>query len=77
MTTKDRAIVILDGGRRTPRADILVDNSKPGLFSRYSATQPEYGPAGVRAGAHTRQVLREIGYADDEIDEFEKTGLFK
>jgi acetyl-CoA acetyltransferase family protein len=39
MTTKDRTIVILDGGRRTPRADILVDNSRPGLFSRFSATQ--------------------------------------
>ena len=35
----DRSIVILDGGRRTPRADILVDNKKPGLFSRFTATQ--------------------------------------
>ena len=33
------AIVILDGGRRTPRADILVDNREPGLFSRFSTTQ--------------------------------------
>ena len=33
------SIVILDGGRRTPRADILIDNKKPGLFSRFSATQ--------------------------------------
>jgi acetyl-CoA acetyltransferase family protein len=32
-------IVILDGGRRLPRADILVDNKTPGLFSRFSATQ--------------------------------------
>lgn len=36
---KDTSIVILDGGRRTPRADILVDNRSPGLFSRFSATQ--------------------------------------
>jgi acetyl-CoA acetyltransferase family protein len=35
----NESIVILDGGRRTPRADILVDNKKPGLFSRFSATQ--------------------------------------
>jgi len=35
----DRPVVILDGGRRTPRADILVRNSAPGLFSRYSTTQ--------------------------------------
>jgi acetyl-CoA acetyltransferase family protein len=32
-------IVILDGGRRTPRADILENNQKPGLFARFSATQ--------------------------------------
>lgn len=32
-------IVILDGGRRTPRADILIDNKIPGLFSRYTTTQ--------------------------------------
>jgi acetyl-CoA acetyltransferase family protein len=36
---KDETIVILDGARRTPRADILVDNKKPGLFSRFSTTQ--------------------------------------
>jgi acetyl-CoA acetyltransferase family protein len=33
------AIVILDGGRRTPRADILINNRNPGLFSRFSTTQ--------------------------------------
>ena len=33
------SIVILDGGRRTPRADILVDNKSPGLFSRFTTTQ--------------------------------------
>jgi acetyl-CoA acetyltransferase family protein len=36
--TKDRAIVILDGARRTPRADILIDNREPGLFERFSTT---------------------------------------
>jgi len=35
----DRSIVILDGARRTPRADILINNQEPGLFSRFSATQ--------------------------------------
>ncbi len=34
-----RAIMILDGGRRTPRADILINNREPGLFSRFSTTQ--------------------------------------
>jgi acetyl-CoA acetyltransferase family protein len=33
------SIVILDGARRTPRADILIDNKKSGLFSRFSTTQ--------------------------------------
>src|SRR5512135_1917094 len=52
MTTKDRSIVILDGGRRTPRADILVDNNRPGLFSRFSTTQ--LGGMAIRAAlAHT------------------------
>ena len=35
----DTSIVILDGGRRTPRADILVNNQEPGLFSRFTTTQ--------------------------------------
>jgi alpha-methylacyl-CoA racemase len=50
---------------------------QPGHPIRYSATPPSYGPAGVAAGAHTREVLREIGCTDEEIDEFEKTGLFR
>ena len=33
------SIVILDGARRTPRADILENNRAPGLFSRFTATQ--------------------------------------
>ena len=37
--SKDTSIVILDGGRRTPRADILINNQEPGLFSRFSTTQ--------------------------------------
>ncbi len=37
--SKDKTIVILDGGRRLPRADILIRNQEPGLFSRFSTTQ--------------------------------------
>lgn len=36
---KETSIVIVDGARRTPRADILINNQEPGLFSRYTATQ--------------------------------------
>jgi len=43
---------------------------------RYSATQPEYRSVAVPAGTHTREILRELGYTEREIDEFEKTGLF-
>lgn len=35
----DSSIVILEGARRTPRADILINNREPGLFSRYTTTQ--------------------------------------
>ena len=36
---KEKSIVILDGGRRLPRADILHNNKAPGLYSRFSTTQ--------------------------------------
>lgn len=49
---------------------------QPGHPIRYSATPPEYRWAGVGTGTHTREVLRGIGYAEEEIDQFEKTGLF-
>ncbi|HUH03543.1 MAG TPA: thiolase family protein [Kofleriaceae bacterium] len=32
-------IVILEGARRTPRADILIKNREPGLFTRFTTTQ--------------------------------------
>ena len=37
MTTD--AIYILEGGRRLPRADILINNKHPGLLSDYTTTQ--------------------------------------
>jgi crotonobetainyl-CoA:carnitine CoA-transferase CaiB-like acyl-CoA transferase len=50
---------------------------QPGHPIRYSATPPEYREAGVPAGTHTREVLRELSYTEEEIGEFEKTGLFR
>ncbi len=38
-TGNGNSIVILDGARRLPRADILIKNREPGLFSRFSTTQ--------------------------------------
>ena len=32
-------VVIMDGARRTPRADILINNREPGLFARFSTNQ--------------------------------------
>ena len=43
---------------------------------KFSGTPREYGKAGVPAGTHTKEILRELGYADGDIDEFEKGGLF-
>ena len=44
---------------------------------KFSETSPEYRSIGVTAATgHTKEMLRELGYTDDEIGEFEKTGLF-
>ncbi len=54
-------IVILDGGRRTPRVDILIKNREPGLFSRFSATQ--LGGMAIGATlAHTKLDKKLIGH---------------
>ena len=52
----DTSIVILDGARRTPRADILVNNQAPGLFSDLSATQ--LGGMAIRATLEHTEVDR-------------------
>lgn len=43
---------------------------------RFSETTQEYKGIAVPPGFHNRQVLLELGYTDEEIDEFERTGLF-
>ena len=80
-------VLSLGEALRDPQVEargLIVDMDVPGCGKvrqlghpiRYSATPPEYRSGGVLAGAHTREVLRELGYAESEIDEFEKTGLF-
>ena len=58
---RDASIVILDGGRRLPRADILHQNREPGLFSRFSTTQLG-GLAIAAALRHTRLPAGRIGH---------------
>jgi len=55
------AIVILDGARRTPRADILVNNKEPGLYSRFTTTQLG-GKAIAATLAHTKIDPARIGH---------------
>ena len=55
------AIVILDGARRTPRADILVNNKEPGLYSRFTTTQLG-GKAIAATLAHTKIDPAQIGH---------------
>ena len=43
---------------------------------KYSETAPEYNHIGVPAGTHTFEVLKNLGYGDEEISDFEKSGLF-
>jgi acetyl-CoA acetyltransferase family protein len=59
--TRKSSIVILDGARRTPRADILIRNAQPGLFSRFSTTQLG-GLAIAGTLAHTRCEQGLIGH---------------
>jgi acetyl-CoA acetyltransferase family protein len=55
------SIVIVEGARRLPRADILYQNREPGLFARFSATQ--LGGLAIRAAlAHTRVEPALIGH---------------
>ncbi len=57
----DSSIVIVDGGRRLPRADILLGNREPGLFSRFSTTQ--LGGLAIKAAlARSRVPAGRIGH---------------
>ena len=44
---------------------------------KFSETPQEYKSIGIPPDmSHTKEVLIELGYKEEEIDEFEKTGLF-
>lgn len=43
---------------------------------KFSATKPEYRSLGCPAGANTREVLLDIGYTEEQINDYEKDGVF-
>ena len=57
-----------------------VEATRHGEFWRYtpvvgfSATEGKAGPAPLR-GEHTRPVLKELGYTDDQIQEYKQRGI--
>lgn len=44
---------------------------------KFSGTQQTYEKTVADAGSHTKEVFLEIGYSEGQIEEFEKTGLFR
>ncbi len=49
---------------------------QPALPIKFSHYKPEYKKIGVPDGFNTKEVLQELGYSEDQIDEMEKTSLF-
>ncbi len=47
-----------------------------GLPLKFSATPPSYSSAGDAAGAHTKDIMRELGYSSTEIEKLGRGGLF-
>jgi len=52
------SIVILEGARRTPRADILENNKDAGLFARFSTTQ--LGGIAIKATLESTKIDRSL-----------------
>ena len=43
---------------------------------KFSETPPQYDQVGLPVGTHTKEILLELGYSEQEIREFGETGLF-
>jgi crotonobetainyl-CoA:carnitine CoA-transferase CaiB-like acyl-CoA transferase len=64
--------------------EMIVDLTLPGGGTvrqtacpiKFSETSPDYKHAGMPVGTHTGEVMHELGYTEEEIRAFEKTGLF-
>jgi acetyl-CoA acetyltransferase family protein len=55
---QQESIVILDGGKRTPRADMLINNREPGLFSCFTTTQ--LGGMAIKGALDNTEVDQEL-----------------
>jgi crotonobetainyl-CoA:carnitine CoA-transferase CaiB-like acyl-CoA transferase len=42
----------------------------------FSETPCEYGAAGEPAGTHNRETLLDLGYEEEQIEDFKRKGLF-
>jgi alpha-methylacyl-CoA racemase len=56
-----------------PSGEILKQIANP---IKFSATKQEYRSIGCPAGTHTREVLLEMGYSDEQINNYKKEGVF-
>ena len=65
----DGEIYAMAGG--TPEHATLGDVPQVGFPARFSRTPVEFQRFGPLPGEHTREVLREAGYRDTEIDALE------
>lgn len=43
---------------------------------KFSQTPPQYKFAGIPAGAHNREILLGLGYTEEDIEAFKKSGMF-
>jgi len=43
---------------------------------KFSETPPQYKFAGVPAGTHNREILLDLGYTEEDIEAFKKSGMF-
>lgn len=69
---------------QTRARDMVVEVPVPGGGTqrqlgcpiKFSSARPDYRHTGVEAGAHTGEILRELGYSEEEIETLQEEGLF-
>jgi crotonobetainyl-CoA:carnitine CoA-transferase CaiB-like acyl-CoA transferase len=56
-----------------PDGKIIMQFANP---IKFSETPPQYKFAGVPAGTHNREILLDLGYSEEDIEAFKKSGMF-